>query len=565
MSLRPSFLSLNATSGRRHNQHSTSTYDVLPTIAPSLIENQAIGRQLILPTLYTQRSSFFNPTLKLPNETLQDIFILCARDYYNEEWESWYNTAPPEWINVSYVCRRWRDVALNCPTLWTYLSNMPQRWTKEFLARSKQAPLKIRITLPNGQWMNSTIEKVVDHMERVQELDLGFPVFYPHTILSKLSSHAPRLQYLKISMVGALPQQSFVFFDRNTPALRTLNLSNCPMQFPSSNLCALETLNLSGDGQFQHNMEEFLAVLRCMKSLSRLYLERVFPSCRGFIHSATFDVFQKVKLPHLSRLSVTAPASAVVALLSCTKFPMKAEVYLHCRSEDQPFVDDDNYTLLASVVAQRYSGSEDHESWIPTIRSLDMEFAMDGSRVVCCSQLEHNSDSCPGHLDLSCDTLHTSLQNPRVVLDRVTSDICCSLPLKRVQSLRVVNSPILRDFWTHLHDITLSEGNMHDIAAMFIPEPRGHRRPDNQNTYPDRSRSQTFTLEELELDKNTLLARLKGREAGTLSRNVQSLYDALLPRMISLQPTLNTHFHHHPFGVVGNRFGFAFESESWNY
>ncbi|KAG6373825.1 hypothetical protein JVT61DRAFT_5972 [Boletus reticuloceps] len=569
MSSRPSFWSLNATSGRRHSTPSTPTYDVL-TITPPLIENQAIGQQLILPNLYTQRSSF-NPTLKLPNETLQDIFIHYARDYYNEESESWYDLAPPEWINVSYVCRRWRDVALNCPTLWTYLSTMPQRWTKEFLARSKQAPLKIRITIADGRWMNSTIEKVMDHVERIQELHLGFPVVYPHTILSKFSSHAPRLQYLNISMVGALPQQSFVFFDGNTPALRTLDLSNCPMELSCLNLSALKTLNLSGEGQFQHNMEEFLAVLRCMKSLSHLYLERVFPSCRGFICSATFDDIQKIKLPHLSRLSITAPASAVVALLSCTNFPLKAEVYLHCWSEDQPSVDDDNYTLLASVLAQRYSGCEDHESSIPTIRSLDMEFAMEGSRLVCCSQLEHNGDSCPstGHLDFSCDCpLYSSFQDLRVALNRVISDMCCSLPLKHVQTLRVVQPPTSRDFWTRifghlpdLHRITLSEGNMHDIAATLFPESRWHSRTDNQNAYPDRGRSQTFTLEELEMDKDTLPARPEGREPGTLSRNVQSLYDALLPRIESLRPTLNIRFHRGSFRVVGNRIVFASESE----
>ncbi|KAF8138946.1 hypothetical protein EV363DRAFT_1315253, partial [Boletus edulis] len=496
---RPSFWSLNATSGRRHSTPSVSSYDVL-TIAPSLIENQAIGRQLILPTLYTQRSSFFNHTFKLPNETLQDIFILCARDHYNEESESWYDLVPPEWINVSYVCRRWRDVALSCPTLWTYLSTMPPRWTIECLARSKQAPLKIqiRITVPNGQWMNSTIEKVMDHVGRIQELDLGFPVFYARTILPKLSSPAPRLQYLKISIEGPLPRQSFVFFDGNTPALRTLHLSNCPMQLSYLNLSALKTLNLSGEGRFQHNMEEFLAVLRCTKSLSYLYLKHVFPSCRGFNHSATFDVFQKVKLPHLSRLSIIAPVSAVVALLSCTNFHS----------------------------GHKYSGSEDHESWIPTIRSLDMEFAMRGSRLVCCSQLEHNGYSCPstGHLDFSCDLpLHSSLQNPRVALDRVISDICCSIPLKHVQSLRVIKPPTSQDFWTrilgHLQNLCIITLNRCPHSFLDLA---GIVRTNNQNGHADRDRSQTFTWEELELDENTL-----------------SRYDALLPCIQSLRPSLN--------------------------
>ena len=61
---------------------------------------------------------------QLPTEMMEDIFIRCARDcYHSERLREYRNrpaSLPPNWVNVSYVCRHWRDVALNCPSLWTY-------------------------------------------------------------------------------------------------------------------------------------------------------------------------------------------------------------------------------------------------------------------------------------------------------------------------------------------------------------------------------------------------------------------------------------------------------------
>ncbi|KAF8559424.1 hypothetical protein OG21DRAFT_1368133, partial [Imleria badia] len=77
---------------------------------------------------------------RLPIEILEIIFIHCARDYYTKDGRRPTPTVP-SWVNVSYVCCHWRNVALDCPTLWTYLFATSPRWTEELLARSKQAPL----------------------------------------------------------------------------------------------------------------------------------------------------------------------------------------------------------------------------------------------------------------------------------------------------------------------------------------------------------------------------------------------------------------------------------------
>ncbi|KAF8437306.1 hypothetical protein L210DRAFT_2365089 [Boletus edulis BED1] len=102
--------------------------------------DEEIAKQIrLLCDLQTQRNSFL-PISRLPIETLAAIFIYSARDYHHSGHPT--RTAP-DWVNVSYVCRHWRNVALNCATLWSYLFVVSPRWTEELLARSKQASLKL--------------------------------------------------------------------------------------------------------------------------------------------------------------------------------------------------------------------------------------------------------------------------------------------------------------------------------------------------------------------------------------------------------------------------------------
>ncbi|KAF8550385.1 hypothetical protein OG21DRAFT_1370924, partial [Imleria badia] len=100
-----------------------------------LMDERIIGLRLELLNLYSQRNSLsFN--FRLPLETLETIFIHCARAYHDEDPGSLTPTVP-SWVNVSCVCRHWRNVALNCRTLWTYLFVTSPRWTDELLARSR--------------------------------------------------------------------------------------------------------------------------------------------------------------------------------------------------------------------------------------------------------------------------------------------------------------------------------------------------------------------------------------------------------------------------------------------
>ena len=167
----------------------------MTTEAQACIDEEITKQILSLCNLHTRRNTF-SLISRLPTETLATIFIHCAHDYHCEDLGHFTRTVP-DWVNVSYVCRQWRNVTLNCPTLWSYIFMTSQRWTEELLARSKQASLKLRVR--PGRWDKTLwglylVEQVTKQVERIQELYLHLPAMNTHEVLSKLSSQAPRLQ-----------------------------------------------------------------------------------------------------------------------------------------------------------------------------------------------------------------------------------------------------------------------------------------------------------------------------------------------------------------------------------
>ncbi|KAF8138939.1 hypothetical protein EV363DRAFT_1315243 [Boletus edulis] len=489
------------------------------------------------PLFRMQRASIC-PIYCLPIEILEIIFVICARDYHGSASGEPILTAPC-WVNVSYVSRHWRNAALNCPSLWTYLFITSPRWTAELLARSKKASLKLNVQVVPKRRTLYFLDKVLNHVERIQELRLDLP-FGESAIdsryLSKLfSCRAPRLQNLQISTNNFISHWTREPFGGNTPALRTLDLAYCPVPWYSFKLGGLTMLNLRGVPQtvrLRQNTMEFLATLGRMQDLMHLYLVDALPSAAGFLSSTAFDTFQKINLPHLSRLHVAAPLSTVIALLSCVNIPLETELRLDCGVEgSSPHHD---YALLYSLLAQRLGKPEDQALSSLTIHTLVISFLDFGWATLAFSTLEGDCDflisaSC---LEWDCDIPLQIILPPGVLASDI-SDICCSIPLTNVQSVHVVNPPFSSRFWReileHLEDLRylkLSDGCMPDLASMLSVTHCGlttnQEQHDNGGVVPG--------LEELELCDITFLPVLDDDADSPKAADVQSLCDALSTR-----------------------------------
>ena len=446
---------------------------------------EEINKHLVLVADLRARRNSFLPIFRLPPETLVNIFTLGARDYYYHGGDYPINCIP-HWVNVSYICRHWRNVALNCPALWAYPFTISLRWTEELLARSKRAPLKIHIysgTINASLVrLSGLVAKLLSHAERIQELRLRVPAM---ALPSKLSLCVPHLQILDIDGTQSCPSEwTLTINDRDIPSLRTLKLTYHPLPWHLLNLTGLTTLFLSHAPSPQ-NIVEFLAALSRMQCLAVLHLDCVLASARGFLSSGAFDVFPKINLPSLARFFVIAPLSVVVSLLSHVDIPLKTILRLEFQAEVGSSIED--YAPIPSLLAQRFTESTDLSSPRPTIRSLAIryppyKFTLCASKhedprpYVSTNFLQWNSDL----------PLAISVEMKSMLFsdwDRITSDICCSIPSTDVQTLHVFDPPLSHDFWrktlSHLHGLqkmSLSAGHMPDLVSLFnerVGTPKG--------------------------------------------------------------------------------------------
>lgn len=420
-------------------------------------------------------------------EILESIFIDCARDYHTSSEDSDF----PTWVNVSYVCRHWRNVALNCPILWSYLFVVLEDWTDESLARSGQAPLKLRMKTDNwdeNSGMLYLVEQVMNDVERIQELRLKLPAKHTREVLSMLSSRAPRLQNLEISTRLAFEPFSVLPlpFGGDAPDLRTLRLSNCPVPWHSFKLSGLTELGLYDVPlRFRQTMQEFIVALRCMQDLAHLYLKNALASAAGFLSSTAFQTFQKSGLPRLCKLFISAPLSTVIALVSCVNIPLQAQVGLFCDFEHGFSLDE--YVPHFSFLAQTLSASEGQAPSSSSICSLSiatlplLTIFTFGS-----TEREFKYSVSPPRLKWSPSvslqiTLLFSLPITQDIRDRIVSDICCSVPLTNVQKVYVSCPPFSSALWKkilghlpNLRHLKLSKGNMPDLASILSIAPHEH-------------------------------------------------------------------------------------------
>ena len=477
-----------------------------PTVAIACIDEEVSKHRLLVSDLCAQRNSVM-PIFRLPNEILASIFTHGARNYH--EGNDPISFRVPHWVNVSYVCRHWRDVALSCPTLWTFHFTMSLRWTEELLARSKQASLKIRIkhnSLKSRSWWSDLLEKVLNHAERIQELHL---LDIPTTLFPTRLPYAPRLQILDIDIwVRDHSEWTSTINYGDIPSLHTLKLTNFPPPWHLFNLSRVTTLVLCCvPASFRQNLVEFLATLSRMQALTVLHLR---DALRSVLSSGASSVSPKVGLPYLARLFVLAPFSTVVALLSCINISLKTQVKLKMISEDGISIDD--YAQLPSLFAQIFSQSEDLLSLGPTFRSLivypslyQSTFAVYASELSDCNPLLPNPyppQECDPPLMIDVETNQSIHQGNR---DHIVSDICCAIPSAHVQTLQVINPPLSPDFWRktlgHLRGlryVKLSDGCVPDLVSLFtvLETPNWHVANNHDLT---RDREIVPALEELEL------------------------------------------------------------------
>ncbi|KAF6766128.1 hypothetical protein DFP72DRAFT_865646 [Ephemerocybe angulata] len=189
-----------------------------------------------------------SPTSRLPPEVLSNVFI-AVRDA---------GRGNLLWTRVSHVCRRWRDIAIADPILWSDIGAIHLRFTPIMLARSKSAPLVVKLKRLRS----------LDIFARESEIDF-------QSVLSKCPGRAPILERLILHAGG--------FLQGGAPSLRYLKVVGCTLPWKAMEkwMSGLTVLNLHNEGHAFNNRVPSTAnlqqVLRHLPNLKVLELLHFLP------------------------------------------------------------------------------------------------------------------------------------------------------------------------------------------------------------------------------------------------------------------------------------------------
>jgi len=166
------------------------------------------------------------PINRLPNELLLRMFEFSIQSSDNI-------------LKLGKVSRRWRDVILQCPSLWSIIRVTQQRrmlLLEAQVARSAELPLKIGICeIYDEELLNAILDILIPCAVRWRSLVIQGNVFRLCSALTRLNYHEyPSLTHVSIQNKGPRFTGISHFYSRQCPRLEYLELGSYSFQVPHS-------------------------------------------------------------------------------------------------------------------------------------------------------------------------------------------------------------------------------------------------------------------------------------------------------------------------------------------
>ncbi|KAJ8519498.1 hypothetical protein ONZ45_g3566 [Pleurotus djamor] len=204
-------------------------------------------------------------TRRLPVEILYMIFAILVQDM------NYYSNSPPPWINVTYVCRLWRNTAINGPRLWTEFNSCPKSWQREMLFRAKKIPVPLIVL--NAPLSEQPIPSaVLPFPERLRSLTWHHNADHLDTLVKP----APFLEsvYIRFPSPAPLPED---FLGGSAPRLHRFSLHSVYTHLDALLFPNLRELSLQGQWHDPTTaplkLTAFLGFLRSLPHLENLRVD----------------------------------------------------------------------------------------------------------------------------------------------------------------------------------------------------------------------------------------------------------------------------------------------------
>ncbi|TDL22615.1 hypothetical protein BD410DRAFT_788439 [Rickenella mellea] len=192
------------------------------------IEAEICKVEEYLANLKSQRNTF-SSIYKLPPEVIAHILRRVRTNRLSL------------WLSVTHVCRHWRQVALDCSSLWTTV-NLSEQEAKAFLERSRSALLTVRARRSGQADNKNVISLLCDNLSRIRELRLDAGRYSWHSesfdINTVFSVPAPFMEKIFIRNRWNATPPAFTF-GGNYPMLKTLVVSQQRLTWHSQSIRGL--------------------------------------------------------------------------------------------------------------------------------------------------------------------------------------------------------------------------------------------------------------------------------------------------------------------------------------
>ena len=297
------------------------------------------------------------PISRLPPETLAEIFSLLPFPSVDHDYVPYL-----KWIRVTHVCRRWREIALGSPYLWSHINftRLTLVGFPEILARAKMSPLRFeaKITPRTKERYDAFGRQLEAHISHTRHLTISGKF---QGTLEQLASPAPAL--VSLSLRNSHPPYTSpqylipdFLFNGTAPKLTRLELLHCSIGWQSPLLKGLQTLKIRTPyAEEIPTLEDWLGGLNEMSQLKTLILDNATPAI-SVDNSRISEPQRTANLPSLTHFDITAPARDCALALAHLVLP--ALVSLRVASESQSW-DGHDVGLLIPYVARNAHGPQD--------------------------------------------------------------------------------------------------------------------------------------------------------------------------------------------------------------
>lgn len=271
-------------------------------------------------------------TLDLPNELLVHIFSYypASDDQKIIKTKSPHDHVerdrPPFWSTITQVCRRWRDVAIGTPCLWSNIVLTNESCVEEMVRRSRDLPLTVKPskTFYEPNW--GPVSQALRHIHRTAHLELIIVADEMPFIAPFLTENpAPLLESLSLSVLGSRPHHSApsTWFCDQVPSLSRLTVRMLKLP-PSANILHAGITHLSFHYLDHFTVTEFFDTLERMENLEKLELAYSCPR----ITPADSDLTRTVSLPNIRYISFLGVMSICAPIVTRLSIPPDAKVII---------------------------------------------------------------------------------------------------------------------------------------------------------------------------------------------------------------------------------------------